>query len=333
MTPAPKISVIIPIYNTEKYLRQCLDSVVNQTLKDIEIICINDGSTDSSLQILNEYANKDNRIVVINSTNEGAGASRNKGLAISNGKYLAFWDSDDFFELDALKKFYDVAEENQCDVVCSFYKKFCDITGNINFIKLGNFIDKKIFYKEESPRLIRIFTPNPWSKVFKRSFIIKNNLKFQEISRTNDLFFVYSAIAMSAKTAILEEYLIIYRINNMASLQNNNNKSCLDFIKALESLRKFLLMKGIYQQHKKSFINKIFEVSIYNLKTLKSHKLACINILVNVYILCKKYELFNLPKEYFYRDASYKFVKRMKKFGLWFIFLRPLFRIRHQEKQ
>jgi glycosyltransferase involved in cell wall biosynthesis len=99
MTTAPKVSVIIPVYNTEKYLRQCLDSVVNQTLKDIEIICINDGSTDKSLTILRDYASKDNRIVVINNTNEGAGASRNKGLEISNGTYLVFWDSDDFLSL------------------------------------------------------------------------------------------------------------------------------------------------------------------------------------------------------------------------------------------
>ncbi|MDR1104050.1 MAG: glycosyltransferase [Endomicrobium sp.] len=322
MTSAPKVSVIIPVYNTEKYLRQCLDSVVNQTLKDIEIICINDGSTDNSLQILNEYANKDNRIVVINSTNEGAEASRNKGLVISNGKYLMFWDSDDFFELDALEEFYDTAEENQCDIVLSFYKKYCDITGNINLIKLGSFPDKKIFYKEDSPRLIRIFTPNVWSKFFKRNFIIENNLKFQKITRTNDLFFVYSAIAISTKTVILEKYLITYRINNMASLQNNNHNSCLDFIKALDSLRNFLLMKGIYQQHKESFINKFCEISMYNLKTLKSHKLACINVLTNLYILLTKYEAFNLPKEYFYKDVYYDFVKRVKRFKLLPVFLR-----------
>ena len=91
----PKISVIIPIYNVEKYLRQCLDSVVNQTIKDIEIICINDGSTDNSQAILNEYAKKDERFVVINQVNQGLSVARNNGLNSATGKYVAFIDSDD----------------------------------------------------------------------------------------------------------------------------------------------------------------------------------------------------------------------------------------------
>ena len=91
------LSVIVPVYNTEKYLRECLDSVINQTLKDIEIICINDGSTDRSLDILKEYALKDNRIKIIDKKNEGVAAARNDGIRIANGEFVCFMDSDDYY--------------------------------------------------------------------------------------------------------------------------------------------------------------------------------------------------------------------------------------------
>ena len=98
----PKISVIIPVYNAEKYLRVCLDSVVNQTLEDIEIICVNDGSTDKSSNILKEYAEKDGRIIILTQKNQGAAIARNKGISVAKGEYLSLLDCDDFFELDML---------------------------------------------------------------------------------------------------------------------------------------------------------------------------------------------------------------------------------------
>ena len=112
-----KVSVIIPVFNVEDYLKQCLDSVVHQTLKDIEIICVNDSSTDKSLDILEEYAKTDWRIRVITQPNAGAGAARNKGMDVATGKYLAFLDSDDFFELNMLEKAYEMAEDEQSDLV------------------------------------------------------------------------------------------------------------------------------------------------------------------------------------------------------------------------
>ena len=118
----PKVSVIIPVYNVEKYLRECLDSVVNQTLREIEIICVDDGSTDSSLDILKEYASKDNRITVIGQQNLHAGVARNAGLAVARGEYLSFLDSDDFFELNMLAEMYNTAKKDGSDtVICGNY--------------------------------------------------------------------------------------------------------------------------------------------------------------------------------------------------------------------
>ena len=122
-TNCPKVSIIIPVYNVEKYLKKCLDSVINQTLKDIEIICIDDGSTDSSYTILNEYAQKDNRFVILKQKNNGAGAARNKGIEIAKGEYLYFLDSDDFVDITLLEKAHTKIKENDCDI-CIFKNYF-----------------------------------------------------------------------------------------------------------------------------------------------------------------------------------------------------------------
>ena len=129
-----KVSVIIPVYNVKPYLKQCMDSVVGQTLRDIEIICVDDESTDGSLKILQEYAEKDTRIQIIRQKNAGAGAARNNGMRHATGKYLSFLDSDDFFEMDMLEKAYEKAERDQADFVV--YKSDQYHTEKDEFIKV-----------------------------------------------------------------------------------------------------------------------------------------------------------------------------------------------------
>ena len=139
----PKISVIIPVYNVEKYLRECLNSVINQTMEDIEIICVNDGSTDRSLDILKEYAAKDDRIIVINQTNGFVESARNNGLKIAGGEYIQFVDSDDYLELNACETAYKYALQYDADVVIFGYKNFPEQVGNIK-----NKRGKGLKYKE-----------------------------------------------------------------------------------------------------------------------------------------------------------------------------------------
>lgn len=114
-----KISVIIPVYNVEMYLEQCVNSVMNQTLDDIEIICVNDGSTDNSLHILKELATKDKRLKIINQENLGLSEARNRGIKEAIGKYISFIDSDDWIDVDFLEKLYSAAEENQADIAAA----------------------------------------------------------------------------------------------------------------------------------------------------------------------------------------------------------------------
>lgn len=218
----PKVSVIIPVYNVEQYLRECLDSVVNQTLKEIEIICVDDGSTDSSLEILKEYAKKDNRITVMKQENLHAGVARNAGLAVAKGEYVHFLDSDDWVCTDGLKKI--VAQiNNSCADMIKFKNKCFDNISNLfindNYTEMAS-VPKELFGHvwdiNNTIQLIKL--PDcPWSGVYRRKFIETNCIRFDKLKCANDVSFFISSV-INAKVFVSSEYLVNYRVNNGASL-------------------------------------------------------------------------------------------------------------------
>ena len=169
----PKVSVIIPVYNAERYLKQCLDSIINQTLKEIEIICVDDGSTDSSLEILKKYEKKDGRVQIIQQKNQFAGVARNNGLKIARGKYVFFIDSDDFCEISLLNSVFLVAEKNNVDIVAFdhyLYDEKNKTNKRIYDVNYRNIIEKKnnIFnYKDFPTRIMSSINPVPWNKLIK----------------------------------------------------------------------------------------------------------------------------------------------------------------------
>ena len=165
----PKISVLVPIYNVEKYLRQCLDSLVGQTLQEIEIICINDGSTDSSPEIIQEYAQNDSRVKVITKKNSGYGDSMNRGLAKASGEYIGILESDDFLEKNAFERLYRLAKKHDADVVRANYYHFKG-GENTKFSYVDTHdVDRVI----DPSRRTWIFYQAPaiWSAIYKRSFL------------------------------------------------------------------------------------------------------------------------------------------------------------------
>ncbi len=173
---APKISIIIPVYNVEKYLRQCLDSVVNQTLREIEIICVDDGSTDSSLDILQEYAAKDKRIIIIKQNNQGAYPARNCGLDSAQGKYVGFIDSDDAIAPNYYQILYEDAEKYSAEIV---------ITDNVYVKKNTKYNKKKLGITPEQTKIstveekgkIIVASGIMWNKIYRRDFIEKHHLR------------------------------------------------------------------------------------------------------------------------------------------------------------
>ena len=203
-----KVSVIIPVYNVEPYLKQCMDRVVGQTLKDIEIICVDDGSTDGSLDILKEYATEDSRIQIIEQKNAGAGAARNNGMRHATGKYLSFLDSDDFFEPRMLEKAYDLAEKDQADFVA--YKSDQYHTEKKQFVSADWVIHENEIppyhpfnHRQMTGNVFKVFVGWAWDKLFLKEFVDKYHLTFQEQRTSNDLLFVFSAVVLAKKISVV----------------------------------------------------------------------------------------------------------------------------------
>lgn len=221
----PLISIIVPIYNVEKYLDRCIDSLLNQTLKDIEIIMVDDGSPDNCPQMCDEYAKRDNRVKVIHKKNAGLGFARNSGLEVATGEYVAFVDSDDYVDINMYKKLYEVAGEKNADAVfCGFKKEFSP----------NRFIDSKEcdhyieYVNEQIDGLALDFVAAPphckseyvhdmsvWHSVYKRSIIEENNIRFvsEREYASEDIPFQIDFLKCCKKVAFIPDVFYIYCYN------------------------------------------------------------------------------------------------------------------------
>lgn len=312
-----KVSVIIPIYNASKYLPDCLNAILSQTLKEIEIICVNDGSTDNSLQILEAFAEKDNRIIVINQENKGAGSARNAGLAIANGAYLSFLDADDFYESDMLECSFNLAAKENADV-CVFYADlFDDITKSYRActwaFRRQYFSDQTVFNPKKYPNnenIFRMFNGWPWDKLFKREFIQKNALLFQNLRTTNDMYFVLMALAKAERIITLDKCLIHQRVNVKTSLSRTREKSWNCFYLGLQAMQNELLASNDYATYQKAFVNWALEFSLWHLNTMKGTAYC------NAYKLLRdvafaEFRVTETPEEDFYNQKQFSQYKEI----------------------
>lgn len=272
-----KVSVIIPVYNAENYLKQCMDSVLGQTLKEIEIICVDDGSTDSSVKILKDYADYDGRVTIISQENKGAGAARNEGLKAARGEYLSFLDADDFFEPDMLEKAYQKAKEGNARVVVfgsnqylEDCRKFQEVSWTIRKSALPPY--RPMNYRTFTDNVFKVFVGWTWDKIFEREFVLKYNLKFQEQRTSNDLLFVFMAIVLADRIEVEEAVLAHQRRNVPGSLSNTREKSWQCFYEALKALRENLKKFGLYRELEQDFINYALHFALWNMETLKGEK-------------------------------------------------------------
>ena len=240
----PKISVIIPVYNVEKYLRDCLDSVVNQTIKDIEIICINDGSTDNSLDILKEYASKDERFVIINQQNSGPSVSRNKGVDLSKGDYIAFVDSDDYLiNSDYFEKLYDACERNNADIAVASI-----IRGNEKKSKYILKIEKEEVETDYVKKLNLCALPDlnhVWNKLYKRKSLLDSGVEFPEGMIYEDVCVTHKYLYYMPKLVSVPDVVYFYRKLHGSLITVKSTKARFDFKKAEASMLEFFLDKGV----------------------------------------------------------------------------------------
>lgn len=207
-----KISVIVPVYNVEKYIEECIESILNQTLKDIEIIIVNDGTKDNSMKKVEKYLS-DSRIIVINKENGGLSSARNAGLKIAKGKYISFVDSDDFIDKNMLRDLFYAAEE--CDIVSSEMILYNNITH-----KMTKRIREKSFFQGKGSFLYKMCGMEVCNKIYKRNFLFENNIFFEEGIIHEDNLFTLKAFFMAKNVKYIEKYHYFYRIKREKSILN-----------------------------------------------------------------------------------------------------------------
>lgn len=272
----PKASIIIPCYNAEKYLPDTLMSARYQTERDIEIICVDNNSTDATRDILEQAAAEDSRIQVLEEKMPGEGPARQKGFVAATGKWLYFLDADDLMEPQLLEHAIARGENTDADLVIFRTLTLNDVTGEVLPIGYS-------YMREWLPEEIDVFDPHEWpkrilnsfqnwvhNKLFRASYVHERNLSFQPLHRTADLLFTCRALTEARRIALLEEYLHRFRINNANSAMATSDRYPLDFYEALIALRDTLKEQGTWELYHDSYISWAAISVIANLEVARS---------------------------------------------------------------
>ena len=261
----PKVSVILPVYNVGKYLRQSLDSIINQSLKDIEIICINDGSTDESYDILEEYKQKDYRIKVIHKENKGTGAARNDGLRLATGECIGFVDPDDWIKPNMFERLYNLIKEQNLDIAMCMPDGFDEknqinspfpyfIDANFENIPLNEIFNWKTLSPFKYPMCV-------WNKLYTKELFDKNNIEFAEGLDFEDHKVIFGTLLTAEKIMFIKEKLYVYRFNREGSVLSDNNQRLIDHIEIFNIVENLMKDTGTYNVLRNDFN----EYKIHNL--------------------------------------------------------------------
>lgn len=264
----PKVSVILPVYNVAPYLRQSLDSIISQTLTDIEIICVDDGSTDESGKILDEYNEKDGRIKVIHKKNAGTGAARNDGLKIATGECIGFVDPDDWILPNMYERLYNLLQEKELDIVMFTPDVFNDKTKkhegflyfqNSNF---PDFLDNKIFNKDDiSPFSYPMCV---WNKLYTKKLFDENNIEFAEGLDFEDHKVIFKSLFTAKRIYFIREKLYVYRHSREGSILSDNDTRMFDHIKIYDIVENILKETGNWEKFHLDFLRyKVHNILYY----------------------------------------------------------------------
>ena len=236
----PKVSVIIPFYNVEGYIEKCLETLVNQTLKDIEIILVNDGSKDRSIEIVNKFlARYPEKLVYLEKENGGLSDARNYAIKYAKGEYVAFLDSDDYVEKDMYEEMYKLAKKEDSDMVeCNFYWEYPDKKKE----------DIGIIYKGKNEMLEKVRVV-AWNKLIKREILEKSKVQFPKGYRDEDVEFTYKLIPYIEKVSFLKKPCIHY-IQREGSISNSQNERTKEIFDVLDHVIKYYKEKNIYEKYK-----------------------------------------------------------------------------------
>lgn len=314
-----KVTVIIPVYNAEDFLTDTLQDAIGQTLPEIEILCVDDGSTDHSAQIIQQFAQKDARVKLLQQKNQHAGAARNNGIEHASGEYLAFWDADDRFSSDMLEKLYNKITALDADVCVCKANRFDVPTGDLirsEMYLLEKYLQGAEYYsKETCPEyLFNVATNVPWNKLFRRTFVQEHGLRFENRARANDVYFVMMAFYHAAKIAVVRERLVTYRVNNRTSLTGTQAESPFCAMDAFAEVQKKLEALGGLDDSRirQSFENRVLQSLLYTL-----HQSLDGQTFEQIYECLRRegFQKFRITdrEDYYYSEDAYRNYQRIMK--------------------
>lgn len=274
----PLVSIVMPVYNVDKYLEQALDSLKNQTYKNFEVICVDDGSTDNSLSILKTYSNSDNRFSFIQQANQYAGIARNNGMKHASGKYIMFLDSDDIFEKNMLSVLVKSAEKNHTDIIFFGFYHFKESIKKRSLMGIPFANANVCGPRDHEDDIFRIAQGVPWNKMYLRSFVEKAGLQFQSLQSNNDVFFSKMSAVEAERILFLNKRFVNYRISNTDSLQGSYKLASGNFVKCITAIYHELNNKGKYEIYKKSFEDYVIEsylLTFNKCRDVEGFKIVC----------------------------------------------------------
>ncbi|WP_273215386.1 glycosyltransferase family 2 protein [Helicobacter japonicus] len=315
----PLVSVVIPIYNVEKYVAQCLDSIINQSYTNLEIICVNDGSTDSSGAIVQEYARKDYRIRYFEQENQGGGVARNTGLKKARGEWVLIFDSDDYMRSFAIESLLQRALQSKSQIVIAKSEELSE-NGNIVpmdwALRLDLLPQKEIFnYKDMGDCIFGFCVGWAWDKLYNRAFIESHNLRFEPVKSSDDLLFTFSSLVQADSISVCEKVLFTHR-KHSTSVESSRDKVPTLFLSSVSKWRDSLIKMGIFSQVQRSFMNWTLSFCLWHLHTLKSNE-AYYQLFVALKIALCDLGISHYPKAMFYDKKHYAQMRYILLVPLW----------------
>lgn len=271
------VSIVMPVYNPGDYLRPCLDSLLSQTIKDFQIIAIDDVSTDSSFGTLKEYQRNDSRVMAFrNPYHIGAARTRNIGIQLAEGKYLSVLDADDYFEPEYLERMLRPMESPEVDAVtCDFYMRD-EATCKEYELPLHPFIKSKmksdVIINQSSDYFFQMFSENPFTKMWRLSYIRKQGIQFQDIRHSNDVFFGRVGLLSANRIVHVDCPLVHYRLNTKHQISAVRGKRPLYIFAALRKVYQYLIDTGSYNKYKQSFNNWAMNHLVANISLAKERE-------------------------------------------------------------
>ena len=248
---SPKISVIIPIYGTEKYLDKCLLSVREQTFKDIEIICVDDCSPDNSYKIVEKHCKQDKRVVLIrHEKNLGLGGARNTGIRAAKADYLASVDSDDFISKNMLEALWNATDNGWFDIVCCGFSR---VDENGNILSKHSYVEKQVFNEKNNIDIFSTLNPAFWNKLWRKSLFIDNNIYFPEHDYYEDMSTTPRILAKAQYIKVIKDTLYLYLVRDQSIMNSVSDKHIIDYLKGFEILSRFLKENGLSQLYTDRF--------------------------------------------------------------------------------